>query len=331
MDLERKSLRMGALVIACAVILRLFSIGFFDPLAGIFQSPAAAAAFLYLETGRLVRYDAVDATRSWEAESPPPELPPSPTHQSVHFAPADLELVRIRYSTSYRPELEELLLSKLEWDLKSGEPTVLILHTHATESYTKPLGASYEESGDYRTADTGYNMVSIGDALAELLEEGGITVLHDRTLHDLPSYNGAYDASRSAVRAYLEQYPSIKLILDLHRDAASSAGSQLSTTTTLGGQKTARLMLVMGTGEGGLNYPNWQENLSLALKLQVLLEQQMPGICRDLSLRSQRFNQDLHPGTLLVEVGAAGDTREAALAAIKPLAEAILALAGGTE
>ena len=129
-------------------------------------------------------------------------------------------------------------------------------------------------------------MVAVGDILAAQLEAMGIVVIHDRENHDYPSYSAAYGNSRKSVEAYLQQYPSIQVVLDLHRDAALNAdGSQYATAATVGGQRSAQIMLVVGTDWLGGNHPNWQENLSLALKLQVLLEQENPGITRRTVLR----------------------------------------------
>ena len=89
-------------------------------------------------------------------------------------------------------------------------------------------------------------------------------------------------------------------------------------------------MLVVGSDAGGLSHPHWQENMALAVKLHAQLEKNCPGICRPISFRSQCFNQDLSPGALLVEVGAAGNTRAEALLATEQLAQGILALAHGT-
>jgi len=207
---------------------------------------------------------------------------------------------------------------------------VLILHTHATECYTAAEGEDIPLSGDYRTEDPAHNMLSVGDHVAKLLAEGGIGVIHDRTLHDSPSYNDAYVNSRKTAQAYLEQYPTIQLVLDLHRDASGAGGQQLVTVGSVDGQRSAQLMLVVGTDESGKNHPNWQENLALALKLTAVLEREDPGLCRSINLRKERFNQDLSAGGLIVEVGAAGNTRQEALLAAGALAEGILKLAKGT-
>ncbi len=333
MDQENKSLRVGAAVILCAVVIRLISSGFFDPVVQFIQQPQAAAFLLYLETGRVTRYrEPSAAPKDWAAESPAPDLPvPTVPQTRAAFSAQDMDLVEVRYSGSYDPDLESLLLQPLDMDLTGAEPTVLILHTHTTESYTKTADQNYEESSAYRTLDEDYNLLRVGDLLAEQLENAGITVLHDRTLHDYPSYNGSYNHSRASAQKYLEEYPSIQLVLDIHRDAGETAdGEQLSTAVTINGTDTAQLMLVMGTGENGLSHPHWQENLALALKLQAQLEKIAPGICRPLILRGQRYNQDLHPHMLLVEVGAAGDTQPEAFHAVASLAQAIIALSKGT-
>lgn len=263
----------------------------------------------------------------------PGQQPTIPTESEPEILPTftgqDLQLVQFRYASGckYRPDLEELTRRSLQWDLDSGQPTVLILHTHGTEAYS---GGQYSPSGSYRTLDTEHNLVAIGQLLAQKLEAAGIGVIHDTRLHDHPSYNAAYGSARTSVEEYLAQYPSIQLVLDLHRDAASYAdGSQFATSVTVDGQKIAQLMLVMGTDASGLRHPNWQENLSVALKLLVQLERIAPGVTRTTTLRTSRYNQDLHSAMLLVEVGSAGNTLQQAKAVTEILADAIIALKDG--
>ena len=235
------------------------------------------------------------------------------------------------YGCNYRPDLETLLLSPLDWNLYGDEPAVLILHTHATESYTPTEDAAYTPSGDRRTLEEAYNMLSIGDQVAAILEAGGISVLHDRTLHDYPSYNGSYVSARNTIAEYLQQYPSIRMVLDIHRDAATTdAGTHLTTSATVNGAPSSQLMVVIGTDSTGNYHPNWQTNLALALKLTAQWERLSPGITRPIYLRAERFNMDMTPGSLLIEVGASGDTHAQAIQAAKILAQGILDLAMGT-
>lgn len=328
-DPQRRSLRVGAAVIFCAVVLRLMSGGVLQPLLNAAQSPEAVSFLMYLETGRVLPKD----TQPPETTDPEPVTTTAPAEadpgETLTLTGEEVSSLDIRYDGDYRPDLEQLLLEPLDWNLRSEEPTVLILHTHTTESYTRSDGEAYTESSAYRTLDEGYNMLSIGDRVAELLEAGGVKVIHDRTLHDYPSYNGSYMDAREAMERCLEQYPTVQLVLDLHRDAAEDGDGQMDTSAQVGGRESAQLMLVVGTDEGGLEHPEWQENLSLALKLMAVLEQENEGICRPLGLRTERFNQDLSPGALLIEVGAAGNTHPEALTAAQALAEAILLLADG--
>ena len=169
-----------------------------------------------------------------------------------------------------------------------------------------------------------------GQRVAEILEAGGIRVIHDRSLHDYPAYNDAYANARQSISQILAENPSICLVLDLHRDAAEDEnGNQKRSAVTLEGESCARLMMVMGSDKGNLSFPHWEQNLALAVKLQACLEQKYEGLCKPIQLVTSRYNQDLSTGALLIEVGTAGNTHREALAAAEHLAEGILALAGG--
>lgn len=333
MDLERKSLRIGAAVIGCALLLRLLGGSFLGSALQVLGQQEITSLLLFLETGRVVRLPQAQE-HTEPPETTPEETLPPPTQQEegpvqAVFSPVDADLVSLHNYCGYDVDIPTMLQQSLEWDLTGDGPTVLILHTHGTESYTNT--ENYTESSSYRTLDTNYNLVSVGDRVAKLLEAGGIQVIHDRSLHDEPSYNGAYTLSRESVQQYLEQYPTIRLVLDLHRDAiADSSGKQVGYTLQTDAGTAAKLMLVVGTDAGGLSHPHWQGNLSLAVKLQAQLEKNHTGICRPISFRSSRFNQDLSAGAVLVEVGAAGNTRQEALLAADILAEAILDLAHGS-
>lgn len=347
MNWNKQTLRVGALAILFAMLLRLIGSGVFGSTLEVFARPELASFLIYSESGR--KPDVSDQTAgsdtttlpSGEVTQPPETtLPPTqpskpvtlPANKAV-FTEEDLQYFEMNYSCSLKPDVKSLLTQSLNWDLTGDEPTVLILHTHGTEAYTETADTQYEEDGgDYRTTDDRYNLISIGDELTRLLEEGGLTVIHDRTPHDKGDYLDAYDNSRAAAQEYLKQYPSIKMILDLHRDAAEYAdGTQWATSATVNGQDSAQLMFVVGTNARGLSHPNWQTNLSIAEKLNVLMEKNVSGITRPIDLRSQRFNHDLAMGAMIVEVGAAGNTHAEAINAISVLAEAILELAYGSE
>lgn len=340
MELEQKSLRVGAAAIGAAIILRLFSGGLPGTLVQFMTSPQMMSVMLYLETGRVVQAPAVQqqpqkpAQPQTEPEQPQPKPPAeqNPPQEPVKavFSEQDADLVEINNVCGYKADIPTLLTAPLSWDLTQEGPRVLIVHTHATESYTKT--EEYTSSSEYRTLDTRYNVVSVGAKLAELLKDGGVEVLHDHTLHDYPSYNGSYENARATIQNYLKKYPTIEMVIDLHRDAVEDAdGDQYGYSISSDGKKIAQLMMVVGTDAGGLTHKNWQDNLSLAAKLHTQLEKQTPGICRPISFRTQRFNQDLSAGAVLVEVGAAGNTRQEAMLAAERLAEGILALAHGSD
>lgn len=312
---EQKVLRLGSIMIVGAILLRLLC-----------QFPATATGvarlMIFLQTGRLVSSASQQAVEITAPTETVEITVHKPQRQPVTFSSQDAALVKILNTTSYEPDVEALLQQKLDWNLCEDGPAVLILHAHTTESYTGTDG--------YRSRDETQNMLSIGDRLAELLEAAGIGVIHDRTLHDAESYNGSYTSARAATKKYLQQYPSIRLVLDLHRDAMEdSRGNQVGYTLSTPEGEAAKLLLVVGTDVGGQKHPHWEENLSLAVQLHAQLQKEAPDICRSLQIRTSRFNQDLSPGALLVEMGTAGNTHLEAMLAVEILADAIIALSRG--
>ena len=320
---DKKVLQVGSFMIGLAILLRL-TLGVWAPVLESGQPIQPGQIFLFLQTGRVI---CLPAAPPPQEDTPLPSETPSPT--IAVFSQTDRELIQMRNSSDKKADVSTALLTELQWDLYANQPTVLILHSHGSESYE--YTGEYQETTAYRTLNTDYNMVSIGDQLANKLEQAGIRVIHDRTLYDVPSYNDAYVNARKAIQQHLAENPSICLVLDLHRDASGDVQNQMRTKATVDGTAAAQIMFVVGTNGTGLKHPDWKENLALALKLQVQMERLAPGICRKLNLRGQRFNQDTSPGALLVEVGAAGNTHDEALAAAEQLAEAIAALALGTQ
>ena len=323
MDQTHRFRRIGITAVLCAALLRLTVMGSPEKVAAFLTKPNIAAFLIYLETGRDVRFStSLQVFSPHFSESPPPSVPKATEPSLPSFSGE--ETVELYRAARVSPDTAALLAKPLQWNLTDTPPAVLILHTHTTESYTK-TEETYPETARWRTLEETYNMLSIGSHVAELLTEAGIGVIQDRTLHDYPSYNGSYVHARKAIQETLKEYPSIRLILDLHRDASTGDGGQLRPLVQGTDIPTAQLMLVLGT-----NHSGYEENLSLALKLHVQLEALRPGITRPLQLRAQRFNQDLSPGALLVEVGAAGNTHAEAIAAAEILAKAVIALARGS-
>ncbi len=322
---------MGVLLLAVV-----FRLGSSAADLSVEKKQKAVSFLLYLQTGRAARFS--QALPPEETEAPEKPTTPSQTecpsatedHREtvpMTFSQEDADALSVKYAGEYRPDLEELLLRSTELDFSGEEPRILIVHTHATESYTQAPGWEYEDLGNYRTLDENHNMLRVGRLVADILNEAGVVTLHDKTLHDYPSYNGSYTRSLATIQGYLERYPSIQMVIDVHRDAIEDdEGNQMSTAFSLEEESSARIMLVVGTDEGGLFHPNWQENLSWALKIQAGMERLYPGLPRTLSLRDQRFNQHMTPGSVLVEIGTAGDTLEQALRAAERFAHTLVAL-----
>ena len=315
--------RVGYTAVCFAVILRLCAAGVPEKLWYRLIQPNIDAFQAKPETGRSVRFSSSPDTFSPDFMESPAPLIPEATEPPIPAFSGE-EAVELYYAVKKQPDIGDLLAKPLEWNLFGETPSVLILHTHATESYTRQ-GEDYKETSSWRTLDENYNMLSIGQLVGTMLEEAGIGVLHHRELNDYPSYNGSYIRARQGLREILKEHTGIRLVLDLHRDAAGTETNQMRTHAEVDGEDSAQLMIVIGT-----NHEAYEENLSLALKLHVQLEHQNPGIMRPLQLRSQRFNQDLNPGTLLIEVGAAGNSHSEARLAAAQLAKAIVALGRGT-
>jgi len=326
MQQEKRTIRFGVALVAVTLLLRLLCGNILSPVLDAVMTPEVFRTLLFLQTGRLPSTAAPDPEQPAQTQ----QVSAPAADRAAVFAADDEALVAINSYCGYETDTAALLQTPLDWDLTEGGPKVLILHSHGSESYEKT--ENYQETTQYRTLDTQYNVVSLGDRLAQLLEDGGVEVIHDRTIHDYPSYTSSYSQARKSIQAYLKQYPDICLVLDLHRDALQDAsGNQVGYTVQTAAGEAARVMLVVGTNQSGLSHPNWKENLALAVKLHAQLEKKTPGLCRPISFRSQRFNQDLSTGALIVEVGAAGNTRQEALVSIELLAQSILSLARGTE
>ena len=219
--------------------------------------------------------------------------------------------------TVYEPDMEKLsntFPKALEnFSVNSDEPLVLIVHTHAGECYTKHLDM-YPEDENTRSENTDENVVRVGREIAETLENYGINTLHCTKLCDRESFIDAYNVSHDTVKEYLEKYPSIRLVIDVHRDAIiKQSGESIKPVVNIAGQEYAQLMFVVGTDQSAHSHPDWEDNLSLALCIQKESEKRYPGLFRPINLRTVPFNQWLSNGYLLLETGASANTLEEAL------------------
>ena len=256
------------------------------------------------------------------------EQPPQPVFIP---SPSDYQgtgTVYFKNETDYAIDMTSLLQKDSPVALGEEGVQVLIMHTHGTEAYTQSPGHAYVASGEYRTTDSSANMLRVGQEICDILNDRGISAVHSRTLNDYPAYNGSYNRALKDIQAHIQQYPTIQLVIDVHRDAIATGNTYYKTAAVVDGQQTAQLMFVTGTDAGGLTHDHWQDNLAFQAQLHDRLNSAYPGIMRPMSIRASRFNQHIRKGSMLVEVGACGNTLEEALAAAQifasTLADALL-------
>ena len=228
-----------------------------------------------------------------------------------------------------RVEIENIR-EKYQHEEKADKPRVLIYHTHTYEAFEQNPDDPYPECGKWRTEDSRYNIVRVGDALAEELEALDIEVVHDTTEHEPPKLGTAYLRSLKTLEGYAQRGEEFDMMIDLHRDAASSRNTNPSCVTA-NGIKYARMMVLIGNGEGsnGNSFsikPNWKENYKLAQAITDGLNAEIPGICRDVMVKNGRYNQHMSENAVLIEVGHNKNTLEEAVNAAKPLAKVIAGL-----
>ena len=193
------------------------------------------------------------------------------------------------------------------------KPQVLIMHTHTTESYEPYVRDNFDTSFNYRTTDESMNVTAVGNAIAEKLESAGIAYIHDTTIHDYPSYTGAYERSSETVKALLEEYPSIKVVLDIHRDAIGTDNTITQPIVEINGKEAAQIMIISGCDDGTMGMPEYMFNFRFACRLQEQTETMYPGLTRPVLFDYRKYNQNLTTGSLLIEVGSHGNTIEQAV------------------
>lgn len=229
----------------------------------------------------------------------------------------DEEMINIQSLSSYD--------MKMKLSAEEGYQ-ILIYHTHSQEEYADSV------SGDDTTT-----VVGVGDYLSELLEGYGYKVYHMRDTFDLVDgrleRSKAYTYAREGVQRVLEENPTIQVILDIHRDGVS-ADQHL--VTEVDGRATAQFMYFNGLSRtkssGKIDYlenPYIQENLAFSFQAEYLTDYLYPGLCRCIYLKGYRYNLDLRPQSMLVEVGAQTNTLEEAKNAMIPLARVLHELLQG--
>ena len=313
-------------------------------LAAFLAAPVPAAQTL-LHLGQQAvesRAAATSAESVPEAASVPPEqetAAPVQTGVEQYFValqpdearPADAGSIKNntrQTAADIAAEVAQPLPFAIEKD--SAAPQVLIMHTHATEDYRLSAGLWFTPGDGARSTDRSINMCAVGRVMADTLNAAGICTLHDETLNDYPSYTGSYANSRAVVQQYLAQYPSIKVVLDVHRDAIEREnGTRCAPVCSIDGRQAAQVMIICGCDNGtSVQLPAWRQNLRFAAAWERSMEEKYPGFTRPVLFSYRFYNQDLTTGSLLIEIGGHGNNLNEALyagyLAAQGLADALL-------
>ena len=328
-----KKYRVFATFIICAALLTAaFAAG------GIFRSTETGTHFF----AKLEAYFSKDEPTGDEDAAMPPSSDQLPADAPHNCGDTAIIVKDLSYAsrgetylvneTVYQPDVEGLLKKKLtglEITEDSSAPLVLIVHTHTTESYlSKKQSCMDRDVADCTySEDTHQNVVAVGRALCDALLEKGIPTLHCVVDHIAgEGLRGSYDRCAQSIESYLKQYPSIRLVIDLHRDAIVTADGEYVQTEVPGDESLAQIMPVVGTDANGTEHPNWEENLALALQLRHKMNESINGICRPVYLRSASYNQELAPYSLLLEVGTGANTVEQAKRTAQRIGDALYEL-----
>lgn len=203
----------------------------------------------------------------------------------------------------------------------SGSGVVAIYHSHTSEAF-RPT------SGKDRTTDFSQTVVELGKIIAERLKSEGIRVAHNQTFHNLENeYDQSYEKSKVTMSEMLTQEPGILLFLDVHRDGVGDTTEEARavTTATIEGKEAGKILFVLSTA-----HEDWHKNQRVANDLHNILEDKYPGLSRGILLRSDSiFNQDMHPGAVLVEVGGHWNSLDEAIYGAQLFADALVNYLGG--
>ena len=178
--------------------------------------------------------------------------------------------VKIKNETDYN-----LTEEMLKPDITVENKNIVLFHTHSCESYTSSEKYQYTPTGTYRTTDLNFTVVRVGTELENQLKQYNYNVIHNTNYHDYPAYNGSYTRSLATVENILSTNPS-DIIIDVHRDAVGSRSDYAPTVKIGDTDEAAQIMFVIGTNQGGLWHPNWNQNLKFAVKIQEKAEEMYP-------------------------------------------------------
>lgn len=219
--------------------------------------------------------------------------------------------VQVKNISSADIDIEEELSGRLGFAIENtSEPQVLIYHTHTSESFLPFDTGYYYESFYPRSSDENENICAVGKEIAKVLNNNGIKTIHDTTVHDV-TYTDAYDKSYDTIMKDIEKYPSIKVVLDIHRDGIGSEGSRSKPVCDINGKQAAQFMILAGYNyDDDPDFQDWEYNLRFALKIQKNAVDMYPDLARPVDFGDFTYNMDVNTGSLLIEVGSDSNSIE---------------------
>ncbi len=329
---RRKYRRFAVFLISCALLLAAFAV------SGVWKWGSAPNnednGVLDGEDGSTLSTEASSEPATDESESEVSIPEGAVLIRTEDLSRSALGFGYLHNETVYRPDMSALLKIDISHQGSFDGPLVLVYHTHTSESYL-PNGTAYltEPIGNVTySSESEKNVLAVGEALCRTLEENGIDAVHCTVVHDSPTLAGSYERSEKTLRAYLEQYPTVRYVIDLHRDAVLNAeGEYIRAAIGEGDGAVAQVMAVIGTDGNGTPHPNWEANLALSLQLRNALNNDLSGVCRPVSLRNASYHQELAPYSMLLEIGTGANSMEEAQRAAVMTGNALARLIRGTD
>jgi len=256
-----------------------------------------------------------EPTQTAAPTAAPPTVPPSMQPVLALDMHTDTATgVKINNASGLTFDQAALTAKPLGIKIDNNGPQVLFVNTHSSEAFMSTDSLFYDPNDPTRSEDMSQTVMQVATQMSKILESMGIKTVQDTSIHDYPYYNGSYASSLASDEEYLKKYPSIKVILDVHRDAMQrDDGTRIKDVVNINGQQTAQVMVVSGTNANGLDDPHWQDNLAFAIKWQEQMDKDTPELTRPIDLRADRFNTHLTTGSLLVEIGSCANTLDEAV------------------
>lgn len=240
------------------------------------------------------------------APTPDPARNHAPVEEILIDGGEQVDNFFVRDTTDSGTDLSAELLEAPAVSFKQdGSIEVLIYHTHTSEAYSESHTGFYYTDMETRTQNKDMSVVAAGEALKRELEARGFGVVHDTTVND-EMFNGSYSRSWEVIQKNLEEYPTIQVTIDIHRDSMTTQeGVKYKPTAVINGRKAAQFMLLAGCDHNGDwgDFPNWRDNLHLILRVQQKAAQLYPELARPMDFSNSKYNMNATPGSMLIEVG----------------------------